>query len=815
MIRIFKLWLLVTVVVSLGNATDKYSFDFASSGRLDLRKTAAGAIWAKKVLQGYSMKVWLSNQMTMGEEAWDPYLPPLNGCSPTQGLGMEYPVGQCIEHLYGAGPVIGGLIDGVRRVSEAYNGDDAHKEFLPEKQDTTRDKIWLTNAGTESYHPKGDGYSGYYWLHNIQVNRRGCDDDGDGKIDEDELDGQDNDGDWNPLTDDIGADGIPDSLEVSCDGKRYDPVTNPDPAYDNYDPGSFDKCHLDANGNYIRKLDKNKYTEHNGIPDHGEPHVDEDYAALSDQDIYLAATDTFKSITVPGHFPMGIKLFQKTYAWQESFAEGIIPMDYIFVNIGHYTIDSVYVGFFADFDVGPVSVGNYYGDDYACYMPDIRCGYVNNAVDRGSTPAGIVVLGTPRPLDSLKYIWQWHGFTDPGTLDSNIYSWLSGERFPNALIKPCQSPSAPTDTRFFFSFGPFATMNPGDTLKITVALVAGYGVDAGPNNLRQNAQNALKMYLRGFQPPISLPSPPLHITNLTTKPYGVKLDWGVRFDTTGGLNNPLDVWDDSNKLAESFPDTSWRRKNPPCGVVLSGCSSGHRCTYDDSGHAHLSGGRIFEGYRLYRSEDPGGVGNTKYQAQSSTWTLVKQWDIPGDHIEYDVGLDSVYYDTNLVRGKRYWYSVTSFGIPDIAILQIKDAAGNTHFDTLLQANTESAISANETAIDVPFSVSTQLGKVLVVPNPYRADRDYTYENGGYEGQASKWDETKRQVKFIHLPPKCTIRIITLAGDLVATLQHNNPNTGELSWSLLSDSGRAIASGVYIYTVESDYGRQVGKFVLIR
>jgi hypothetical protein len=32
---------------------------------------------------------------------------------------------------------------------------------------------------------------------------------------------------------------------------------------------------------------------------------------------------------------------------------------------------------------------------------------------------------------------------------------------------------------------------------------------------------------------------------------------------------------------------------------------------------------------------------------------------------------------------------------------------------------------------------------------------------------------------------------------------------------LTASGRAVASGVYVYTVESDYGRQIGKFVIIR
>jgi hypothetical protein len=71
------------------------------------------------------------------------------------------------------------------------------------------------------------------------------------------------------------------------------------------------------------------------------------------------------------------------------------------------------------------------------------------------------------------------------------------------------------------------------------------------------------------------------------------------------------------------------------------------------------------------------------------------------------------------------------------------------------------------------------------------------------------------VKFIHLPTKCTIRVFTLSGDQVTTLYHDDPVVGELTWNLLSESNRALASGVYIFTVESDLGKQIGKFALIR
>ena len=69
-----------------------------------------------------------------------------------------------------------------------------------------------------------------------------------------------------------------------------------------------------------------------------------------------------------------------------------------------------------------------------------------------------------------------------------------------------------------------------------------------------------------------------------------------------------------------------------------------------------------------------------------------------------------------------------------------------------------------------------------------------------------------------MPEQATLRVFTLAGDLVATLTNENSSTpGEITWNLLSDSNRALASGIYVFTVESKVtgGKQIGKFVLIR
>ncbi len=743
-----------------------------------------------------------------------------NGGAGIGEIGLEYPVGSgtCVEHLYGAGPMIGGLVldpaTGLYtpRVSEGFNGADGRTEFYPELPDTARDKIWRS--------VKGDPFIDYNFdpprTLLVSANRKGCDDDGDGLIDEDELDGMDNDGDWNPLVDDVGADGLPDSLEISCDGRPYDPVTNPDPAQDNYEPSKFDPCHLDpATNTNRRKNDKNLYTEKNGLADHGEPHVDEDYGAVSDNDLYFSSTDTARrsNFTIQGHVPMGIKIFQKSYAWRGDFADGILPMDYYFVNVGKNIIKDVYAGFFADIDLGPTNVSSFQAHNYACYIPELRTAYMHNAQDRGSTPLGITVLGTSRPLDQLKYIFQWQPFNAMGTEDGVLYTWMDGSLFGGQLIKTCQPPETPGDESLFFSFGPFngkdgTGFKPGDTLRISIAFVSGEAVAEGPRNLKSNAERAIQLFGGGFLDPIHLPSPSLAIEPGYKR---VTLKWFPSRSELGGPG-PTEIWDDSNDVAGTFPDTSWRRVNPPCDAPSAGsCASGHSCEIVD-GKPYLPGGRIFEGFRLYRSEDPASmVPNAK------SFTLLKEFDISDDKFGYNLGMDSVFVDSNLTRGKRYWYSVTSFGLPDRTILatSIDSVTGSVSYDTLYVPGIESTIGENAKRLDLPFSVSDKPEQVLVVPNPYRVDKDYTFENGGWEGRAADWTENNRLVKFIHLPPRCTIRILTLMGEVVATLQHDDPVRGELDWDLLSAANRALASGVYIYVVESDFGKQVGKFVLIR
>jgi fibronectin type 3 domain-containing protein len=441
--------------------------------------------WSKQVRQGYNMRVWMNNNLVLGRSAFDAQQVPADYCG--VGIGLEYPQGSCVEHLFGGGPWFSAIINGVRYVTEAYNGDAGDSETLPQQKDTLRNLIWHTSIYDNSYDANRIGY------YKLAMNKAGYDDDGDGRMDEDPLDGIDNDGDWIRSTDDIGADGIPDSLEVGCKGV-YDAVTNPDPAFDNYAPTKYDSCHPNPNGTYPRMNIIDKYTELNGLPDHGEPHVDEDVAAISPSDYYIASTDTFRTPVLQRHHKMPLKMVQKSYAWESGTAgDAIIFLDYMFVNIGKNTWQDAYVGWFADIDLGPVSVSSYYNNDYSAYDAETGTAYVDNQIDKGSTPLGLTLVGTSRPLDSLKHIFQWFDFTtrpSPGTDDSTLFSWMAGEK---GFIYPDQPKDQCSDTRFFVSCGPFQVA-PAETIRATFALVSGNNVA----EMLDNARCARRIYEKHF-----------------------------------------------------------------------------------------------------------------------------------------------------------------------------------------------------------------------------------------------------------------------------------------------------------------------------
>ena len=107
--------------------------------------------------------------------------------------------------------------------------------------------------------------------------------------------------------------------------------------------------------------------------------------------------------------------------------------------------------------------------------------------------------------------------------------------------------------------------------------------------------------------------------------------------------------------------------------------------------------------------------------------------------------------------------------------------------------------------------SDELDDIAVVPNPYVVAAAWeprlTVESGRGE----------RKLDFINLPTECTIKIFTLNGYLVNTINHQSINeSGTYSWNMLSKDGLELAYGLYIYHVKAEgIGEFTGKFALIK
>lgn len=109
------------------------------------------------------------------------------------------------------------------------------------------------------------------------------------------------------------------------------------------------------------------------------------------------------------------------------------------------------------------------------------------------------------------------------------------------------------------------------------------------------------------------------------------------------------------------------------------------------------------------------------------------------------------------------------------------------------------------------SAKKQLDNIAVVPNPYVVTASWEPQHFYTSGRG------ERKIDFIHLPKKCTIRIFTLRGYLVDTIEHDTEiNDGAASWDLTSKDGLDVAYGIYIYHVDAPgIGKHIGKFALIK
>jgi hypothetical protein len=193
-------------------------------------------------------------------------------------------------------------------------------------------------------------------------------------------------------------------------------------------------------------------------------------------------------------------------------------------------------------------------------------------------------------------------------------------------------------------------------------------------------------------------------------------------------------------------------------------------------------------------------GNGETPLAAITDTTLDYLSILYERKLYPVGRYSV-VDTDVLDGFDYVYVVTTVHT------SLLDLGGGVQGRYLVETPLIAKFGDRVT----PHTASApSAGRVTVVPNPFRARADW--DRGAVFG-----DPLPRHIDFMHLPRgRSTIKIYTLAGDFVAQIDHDASNgDGQVSWDLISRKGQDVESGIYLFTVDSSLGHQIGKFVLIR
>jgi len=105
----------------------------------------------------------------------------------------------------------------------------------------------------------------------------------------------------------------------------------------------------------------------------------------------------------------------------------------------------------------------------------------------------------------------------------------------------------------------------------------------------------------------------------------------------------------------------------------------------------------------------------------------------------------------------------------------------------------------------------ELSDIYVVPDPYVVTASWEPQN------YFKFGRGERKLHFFNLPSICTIRIYTLNGHLVDTIEHQSTaDDGMEAWDLLSSEGSEISFGIYFYHVDAPgVGTHIGRFSVIK
>ena len=343
-------------------------------------------------------------------------------------------------------------------------------------------------------------------------------------------------------------------------------------------------------------------------------------------------------------------------------------------------------------------------------------------------------------------------------------------------------------------FGPYS-LEIGDSLEYAYAEVIGYGGEGGkvvrgnqltqapaynpiPSLNKQVADSAGNVITEHYLDDYGYPD---HINSSVINVQQVAHKANEAYLSVDSASVPYPVWPENNPspsagghymIPAPFPAPNFTIKSTAEGDVLLNWSG----DVENFKHPRLKGDHIVQ-YNIYRSVDgfgwrDGSDGSTRVWGG---WPIAT---IPATGAKKYEFVDT---DPTFVLGDKRYYAITSV-----------DDLGNQSGKTNITSFTKSIGSVSK------------LDQVYVVPNPFNVESGFT---GGADAENS--------IGFYGLPSRCTIRIFSFAGQLVAELEHDEPAYSR-TWNMVTRNNQALASGVYYYVVTTPEGDQTGgKFVIIK
>ncbi len=561
-------------------------------------------------------------------------------------------------------------------------------------------------------------------------------------------------------------------------------------------------------------------------------------SAISHQDFLMDFTDTntvyLNGEPIAEHHPIGIVVHQESYAWNFSFANFFVIMNYTIKNASAKFIDSVFVGLWTDTVVrntkitGRPSGSAFYSKGGNGYNDSIKIAYeYDSNGDPGYTDSyiGIQYLGSEPKLSdkifmdgdsvsSVSFVSWTHNGSDPSYFtpldDLQRFNKMRGyfdlgnsQRWKDP-INPTTF-KVPSNRSMLVSNGPFSSIAPGDSINVVFAIVCAKKYGSDPASFDTEEQK----------------------TNLY-----INADWALRayFGEDRNRNGVLDPGED---LDGDGKITRYILPTPPTTPKVKVVPDNQRATIYWDRRAEfsidpISGKKDFEGYKLYRTQ--AGFDLTQTQDLQNSLVVLAEFDSTGNSIGYNTGFSEVRLDEpvkfpndtteyyykfdlpNLLNGWQYVFSVTAFDEGDpVNELDILESSALANYNRIVPG-TQAVEDEN-----------TEIG---VYPNPY-------YANAVWDGSS----ERLRKIYFYNLPSECEIVIYTLAGDIVKHITHtassNGSDTrwfqnyasdgkqqfagGEHTWDLVTDNDQAIATGLYLFTVKNSKTGDIktGKFLIVK